>query len=146
MTNSCWFSSFSFCHASLRSPGSYNESLRFATTPSSPRPRTADVARSARAGRARAAAMATPMARRRASPGRRDATSEGARRVLANACSTGNRRQVVGPLNRGFVACHVASAIEAGPSKGVSRGPGMHQISGSILIRRLGSGWPLRIS
>jgi bifunctional non-homologous end joining protein LigD len=25
-------------------------------------------------------------------------------------------------------------------SKGVSRGPGMHQISGSILIRRLGSG------
>ena len=40
----------------------------------------------------------------------RDATSEGARRVLANACSTGNRSQVVGALHRGFTGCDVASA------------------------------------
>ena len=63
------------------------------------------VARSARVGRTRAAAMASPMARRRASRGRRDATSEeahaGAResvhriglaRSLRNACNRRNTR------------------------------------------------------
>ena len=55
------------------------------------------VARSARVGRTRAAAMASPMARRRASR-----VPRGTRlrrvlaRVLANACSTGNRSQSVG--------------------------------------------------
>ena len=51
----------------------------------------------------------------------------------------------LGPLHRRFIGCDVASAHRGRP-KGVSRGPRMHQISGSILIRRLGSGWPLRIS
>ena len=69
------------------------------------------VARSARVGRTRAAAMASPMARRRASR-----VPRGTRlrrvpaRVLANACSTGNRSQVVGALHRGFIGCDVASA------------------------------------
>ena len=81
------------------------------------------VARSARVGRTRAAAMASPMARRRASR-----VPRGTRlrrvlaRVLANACSTGNRSQAVGALHRGFIGCDVASAhIEAGPSRGKPR-------------------------
>ena len=66
--------------------------------------RGAAVARSARVGRARAAAMASPMGRRRASQVPRGTRLRSMpARVLANACSTGNRSQVVGALNRSFI-------------------------------------------
>ena len=71
-----------------------------------------DVARSARVGRARAAAVASPVAMRRASRVPRVGTRlrRVPARVLANACSTGNRSRVVGALHRGFTGCDIASA------------------------------------
>jgi hypothetical protein len=39
--DSCDSPILNFCHAPLRSPGSYGESLRFAITPSNPRLRAA---------------------------------------------------------------------------------------------------------
>jgi len=95
--------------------------------------------RSGRVGRARGAGMATPWGTPRVPDVAMEGSSLGGATRARERIFRRESPSGLGPLHRRFIGCDVASAHRGRP-KGVSRGPGMHQISGSILIRRLGSG------